>query len=150
MSVRETETLKQLESRKSKLKVKFEEEARNKREAEEKAKNSEKQLANLDRQIANLTKSDPVVSEHAVLRYLERTGQIPDIESIKALIMTDALTEQIKTLGNGKYPLGGGLKAVVRDNIVRTVVNKTDKPKRRSNYRRSGVSKNNKLAVEIS
>lgn len=61
---------------------------------------------------------EPIVSEHALLRYLERVHNI-DLEALKAMILTPQLSNAIKTLGSGKYPLsGGGGKAVVKDKVI--------------------------------
>ena len=65
--------------------------------------------------------SEITVCEHAVIRYLER-AMFVDIEEIKAKILTKDLECQILALGNGKYPIGNGLKAVVKNNTIITVV----------------------------
>lgn len=44
-----------------------------------------------------------------------------DIESIRDAIKTDTLVTQVRQLGDGKYPLGDGMKAVVRESNIITV-----------------------------
>jgi len=64
--------------------------------------------------------SEPVVSEHALLRYLERKYNL-DLEDIKREILTNDNVIMIKNMGNGKYPISDGLKAVVKNNTVITI-----------------------------
>jgi len=72
-----------------------------------------------------------VVTEHAMLRYLERVKGI-DLEKIKLEIVTSEVLEQIKTLGAGTYPVKGKyfnldkqtFRIRVRDNAVVTVLTK--------------------------
>lgn len=63
------------------------------------------------------------VRDHAIVRYLERTGQI-DVEKLKEEILSDRIVEQARVLGNGHYPIRSGLIAVIKDkNVVTVVVN---------------------------
>jgi len=64
---------------------------------------------------------DPIVTEHAILRYLERTMDL-DMDEIKNKILSESTVEQIKILGNGKYPIGGGRKVVVKDMTAISVI----------------------------
>jgi len=82
---------------------------------------------NLRQQIAKLTEKEIVVSEHAMLRYLER-GAGQSLEDIKAQILTPQVEKCIRTLGNGTFPIGhGGLRAVVRDRVVVSVLGVSEK-----------------------
>lgn len=76
-------------------------------------------LEEVDSKIARL-KSNPIVSEHAVLRYVERAMEI-DIDEIKRRILSDETKQRIQELGSGKFPIGDGLRAVVKGNVVVTV-----------------------------
>lgn len=60
-----------------------------------------------------------VVSEHAMLRYLERV-ELVDLQEIAALVLPEDKKETIKTLGSGKYPINDH-RVVVVDNVVVTV-----------------------------
>jgi len=64
---------------------------------------------------------EPVVTEHALLRYVERVYGI-NLEEIKASILTPTTVKAIKTLGSGKYPLTSGGKAVVKGMSVVSIV----------------------------
>lgn len=66
-----------------------------------------------------------VVSEHAILRFLERKGVINVQETIDE-IANATVTQQFRMLGEGKYPIGEtGLTAVVSsDGTVVTVTGK--------------------------
>lgn len=71
----------------------------------------------LQKQLDNAVK-EPMVTEHALLRYIERVYKV-DLEELKKQILTPTLVSAIKTLGSGKYPLEGGGKAVVQGlNVV--------------------------------
>lgn len=90
-----------------------------------------------------------VVSDHAIIRYLERVKGVDvelikeaegittacdyevicclkhahniDINSIKKEILTDKLKEMISIIGDAKYPIGHGLRAIVRENTIVTI-----------------------------
>ena len=64
---------------------------------------------------------DIVVSEHAILRYLERVDAL-DIEKIKTLILSEEVMGLVEELGgNGSYP-ADGFKVVMKDNVVTTII----------------------------
>lgn len=61
------------------------------------------------------------VSDHAILRYLERVLGI-DVWAVKNQILN--LNGRVTTgeLGDGKYPVGNGHHAVVKNDVVVTVI----------------------------
>ena len=63
------------------------------------------------------------ISDHAVLRYLERTECI-DIQRLKKTLLNKQMRKKIRCMGDGKYAIAGGLRMVVRDNTVVTVLPK--------------------------
>lgn len=65
-------------------------------------------LRYLDLQIAKLKseETEVIVSDHAIVRYLERVEGV-DIESIKHKILSGNASEQIATLGTGELPVKG-------------------------------------------
>lgn len=73
----------------------------------------------VDRQILNLTKNDPVVTEHAIIRYLERKYDL-DLKEVCKEILPKKVIQQYRALGDGKYPIGK-FKAVIKNNHVVTV-----------------------------
>lgn len=81
-------------------------------------------LNSVDREVEQLKKKaiDPIVSEHAILRYLERVVGL-DIEAHKRVILPPETIEQIKKLGNGVYPVRGpkNFKIRVQGGTVTTV-----------------------------
>lgn len=66
-----------------------------------------------------------VVSEHAILRHLERVSGL-DIEDVKRMVLPLEVERQVLKMGDGKYPVfeGGKLThtVVVKDGHVVTVL----------------------------
>lgn len=62
---------------------------------------------------------DLIVSDHAIVRYMERVADM-DIESVKQGIV-ERIEGSVRAIGAGKFPLGDGLQAVVKDNVVVTI-----------------------------
>lgn len=93
------------------------------------ARNTKKELIielnQIKSQIDKLEGGDipTVVTEHAILRYLQRVRGM-DLEEIEQLILPDHVQDQIKKLGNGKYPIAPGIMIVVANNKVVTVYDK--------------------------
>lgn len=80
---------------------------------------------------AELTKlqtasSDIIISEHAIVRYVERVLKI-DMEKLHKEIISDEFKKRIITLGNGTYPHNNHFIKVV-DNVIVTVTVKEDAP----------------------
>ena len=73
--------------------------------------------------MAHKESDDVTISDHAVLRYLERVVGF-DITQIKSEILTAEAAMAIKQLGDGKYPVdlnGNQYRAIVHDNVVVTI-----------------------------
>ena len=67
------------------------------------------------------SKGPPVVSEHAIIQYLNLTNF--RVDSLVKTIMDVKTQALVAELGSGKYPIEGtGLRAVVKDNTVVTVI----------------------------
>lgn len=79
-------------------------------------------IKDLTTQINDLENSEITITEHAILRYLERTTTI-DIEDVKKKILNDETALLIGRLGSGRYPISGGLKAVVKGKSIVSVIN---------------------------
>lgn len=79
-----------------------------------------KKIKNLETRLKEAS-TEPLVTEHALLRYIERVYGL-DLDVIKGDILTESTIRAIKTLGSGKYPIGVGLKAVVKGGNVVSVV----------------------------
>lgn len=64
--------------------------------------------------------SNIMISDHAILRYLERIMGI-DIEMIKKEILPEKAKQTIQALGNGTYPINNKYKIVVKNNTIVTI-----------------------------
>jgi hypothetical protein len=63
----------------------------------------------------------PMISEHAILRYAERVlGLVTD--KIRHQLLTPETKAMINAVGSGKIPTGNGVKLVVKDKTVVTVL----------------------------
>ncbi len=107
----------QLQSLSGKVKAKKEEFIQAQKEYTQMA-NSEKQLKE---KVEALRKPTELrVTEHAVLRYLERVNKI-DLKEIEKAILTPELVKMTEVLGkNGKYPVSD-FSVVIRDGAIVTV-----------------------------
>lgn len=78
---------------------------------------------NLDKVIKELEAFDKevIVTDHAVLRYLERVENV-DVDLIKKKLLPPSLENQIKVLGSGEFAVDG-FKVRVRRGVVVTVIN---------------------------
>jgi hypothetical protein len=88
---------------------------------QERLKACNAEVSELNQRISDLSMNgrQPVVSEHAILRYLERVKGV-DIAAIQAEILSADVIEQIKVIGSGKFPQDG-YHVVVRKGTVITV-----------------------------
>lgn len=107
--------LKQLQTRKAKLAAELARLDTERREAAKAYADAEAKLRQVEYDISNFAK-EPVVSEHAIIRYMEREMGL-DLELIRNEILTAERKALIKRLGDGKYPLGNS-KAIVKDLVV--------------------------------
>jgi len=83
--------------------------------------NKKREIENVKSAIDGLEGKKIYISEHAVLRYLERVEGI-DINKVKDKILSDTkIVDAIRTLGSGSYPIKGGILKVI-DNIVVTIL----------------------------
>lgn len=79
-------------------------------------------LNSIKEKISKLTSNtEIIISEHALLRYIERVLNI-DIEEISNSILTDQFKTLVYTLGDGKIPLNNDFTAIVKDNVVTTII----------------------------
>lgn len=93
-------------------------------ETEQERDEIRKKLSVSETELRNLHSPDgePVVSEHAVLRYLERVQGL-DIEAIKDEILAGR-REQIRKLNSCNIKMPNGSKMVVRGRVVVTILDK--------------------------
>lgn len=119
------EEMKQLESIKTKLQGEIEGLKTQKSNISKEISLKQAHIQKITEKIKTLSQgagNEIIISEHAILRYIERVLQIP-LEEIEQKIVSSTLKEQIKMLGDGSYPLENGkYRIVVKDNIVVTIL----------------------------
>ena len=75
----------------------------------------------INKKIAEATTKKLIISEHAIIRYLERVKQF-DLDKIKNEILTEENETLMRNLGNGKYPIKNTKhRAVLKDGVIVTV-----------------------------
>lgn len=84
----------------------------------------------LEQLIESLIPKKLTVSDHAILRYVERVMGI-DIEQIRNTIASEKVEQTVATLGDSKVPLGNGAYAVVKNHSVVTVTTSDTKQVRK-------------------
>jgi len=113
-------TITELNRKKKSIESEIEEEKYKRENQDEKIRKLNSELYKVNKRINNLTKN-VVVSEHAIVRYMERVMGV-DIQEIRDKILSDKFVKMVKELGNANYPIDGTTKkAVVKDNIVITI-----------------------------
>ena len=86
-----------------------------------KLQSAERNLGKIREEIKKLKEGNKIiVSEHAMLRYIERVLGI-DLKEIERRILTDEVKEQYKIVGNGRFPINDEFRALIRDNVVVTI-----------------------------
>lgn len=123
MSIKHAHQLKHLESRRDALVVEVENLLVQKQEAERNYTERKKKLSEINKQIKKLctTSAEPIVTEHALLRYIERALGI-DTEAIKTEILTEQIITTINKGGNCKISNGKGLKYIVKDRTIVSII----------------------------
>ncbi len=122
MSVKTKETLKQLQTRLSKLQAEEEFLKIDSKEAQRKLSQCQARMAKVKEEMDTLKEVELIVSEHAVLRYMERAMDM-NIDMIKEAIQNNKMIKSAHSMGDGKYPMGDGLKAVIKDGVVVSITN---------------------------
>ena len=121
LAIKEKEELKKLQSLLIKQKSEIDLIRRERQLINERLSLAERNLRNTEEELKKLkTGNKIIVSEHAVLRYLERTMEL-DLKAVENEILTEETVKQYRILGNGKYPVSNGCKAVIKDNVVLTI-----------------------------
>ena len=121
MAIKGKEELKKLNTLQVKLQseieaIKIEREILN-----NKLQNAERNLGKIREEIKKLKEGNKIiVSEHAMLRYIERVLGI-NLKEIEKRILTDEVKEQYKIVGNGRFPINDEFRALIRDNVVVTI-----------------------------
>lgn len=79
-----------------------------------------KEIKNIESRIEKNTNVKMIISEHAMLRFIEREIGI-DMEELQERILPSKNMKAISKLGDGEFPIGNH-KVRVRNNTVVTVV----------------------------
>ena len=123
MGKKEREIIKQFETMKSEILGKITGLKEQKRIIDKDLFGLENSLKSLEQKIKNLQNSDLIVSEHAIIRYIERVIGI-NIEEIVEKIATEKVKKMAECCGNGLYPSENGeFKLKINNNVVVTIVN---------------------------
>lgn len=69
-----------------------------------------------------------MVSDHALLRYLERVKGL-DVEALREEMLGEGRREAVQKLQSCKLPIGGGAKLIVQQRVVVTVITKESDPR---------------------
>lgn len=81
----------------------------------------QRKLSDITKRLTSLHHDAPIVTEHAVLRFLER-GMGMDMEDIRNQILTDAVKGLIVSGLEGKVGISQGCTAIVRNGVVVSIV----------------------------
>ncbi len=102
------------------------------KDLQSKASNSQRQTADWRSKVQQLAAQieeataiapEPIVTEHAMLRFLERVYGI-DLNQIKETILTQGLVMAVNQFKSGKFPIEGyECRAVVKDRTIITIEN---------------------------
>ena len=123
MGMKERETVKKFETMKNEIVGKITGLKEQKKIVEKEISTLEESLKSLEQKINNLQNSDLIVSEHAIIRYIERVIGI-NIEEIVEKIATEKMKKMVECCGNGLYPSeNGDFKLKINNNVVVTILN---------------------------
>ncbi len=124
MSVKKMTEIKKLSTLKSKLEGELDALKDEQKLLSRQINDKNNQIENVENQIKKLKKdsNNLIVSEHALLRYIERVIGI-DLDDIANNILTEEVVNQYKSLGNGTYSVNGGdFKVVIKDKTVLSIL----------------------------
>lgn len=121
MSLKESHTLKQLQSRRQKLQVEIENLNAEGKILFHKQQELRNNVKKINMEIAKLKTRDIVITEHALLRYFERVLNY-DLDKIKNEMLSKDTKAKIMVIGNGQYPINNEYKIVVKSNSIISVI----------------------------
>ncbi len=80
------------------------------------------ELNKIKEKLNSLELDEPVISDHAFVRYFERVKGF-NLDDIQSEVFTDKIKEMIETLGgSGQYPNENGYALVMKNNVVTTIL----------------------------
>ena len=123
MGIKNREAIKKFETMKNEICGKIAALKEQKKLVEKEISVLEDSLKSLEQKIEKIQNSDLIVSEHAIIRYIERVIGI-NIEEIVEKIATEKVKKMAECCGNGLYPSENGeFKLKINNNVVVTIVN---------------------------
>lgn len=127
MSIKDTTTLKSLETKYKQIETKRNLIINEINDKQLEASSLKKELGQIKQQMDNLKSKDTgkiIVSEHSLLRYIERVLGI-DLNVLRNKILSDDDAKVISALGNGTFPKDG-FKIKIKDGVVVTVLGENE------------------------
>jgi seryl-tRNA synthetase len=127
LTIKDSTTLKGLETKYKEIETKRNMVIKSIDEKQAEASKLKKEMGQIKQQIDNIkSKTDGkiVVSEHAMLRYIERILGI-DLDELQKKILDEEDAKTIRALGNCTYPKDG-FKLKIKDGTVVTVLGEND------------------------
>jgi hypothetical protein len=140
MSVKSSHELKGLESQISKLDGEIAAKENEKQSLTQDIGQKKTMRHSLSQKIKAMTQADadPIVTEHAMLRYIEGVMGL-DLEFIKDAILGEGRGDLIKQLGTGKINTQEGFRVVFKEGKVITIVDpSTPRPKMKKKGKSKG------------
>lgn len=121
MTLKLSQEIKAIQSRLTIAEAEFNAARDDVREAQRKESSARNRRDALKAQLAKLTEKpkEVIVTEHAILRYIERVYGI-DLEEIRSRMLSGNVLSLIDQFGSGKIPCEGG-RLIVKDRTVVTV-----------------------------
>lgn len=123
MTIKDSTTLKGLETKFKELDAKRNIIIKEIESKQQEAANLKKEMGQIKNQIDNLkskASGNIIVSEHSLLRYIERVLGI-DLKEIEYKILSDEDKQIVSALGNCTYPKDG-FKLKIKDGTVVTII----------------------------
>lgn len=121
MNIAKAQQLKGLQTRLSKLEGDCKSLAENAKQAQKDHHSCLNRIKAIKTEIESFIEKEIIVTEHAVLRYLERVMGF-DMALVSKSILTDDVKLMISKMGDGKYPIDGA-KIIVKNNTIVSVTN---------------------------
>lgn len=78
------------------------------------------ELNKVNRKLLRAQDGDIIVTEHAMLRYMERVKYL-NIDEVKKLVLPDETRKLIEKFGSGKFPAGTH-HVLVKNKIITTII----------------------------
>lgn len=127
MSVTTGVEIKSLQTQLAKLKVKRESAIGEQRSICKTIDDFQKEIVSIEGKIASLQKKTKqlIISEHAILRYLERVKGI-DLEQIRSEMILPKMKVAMEQFKDGTFSGPNNCKLVVKDNTVVTILTKEE------------------------